>query len=230
MASSPNFRDRRDHRTSAPTPKSPVFVTSPTSSFPRFSPPSSRNTSPARRPLHERSSSETNQYAGPTIRIVADPGLDGSDIYSKTPFPSQNSQILPPRKKPGYAFERRVSDLSPVANAVAKIEAGRSLVPAPLHHRKAVRHSTSTSTSDADTLVASSFSPSSTRFSQGSTPPSSPRPDSWNQEKGLEILEEDIPLSPSPQRFSAPTIRTVPLSPSSGEEPQNPVHRNEPIE
>ena len=229
MSSSPNFRDRRDHRTSASTstPKSPVFVSSPTSSFPKFSPPSSRNTSPARRPLHERSNSQTNQHAGPTIRIVKDPGLDGSDIYSKTPFPSQVSQILPPRKKPGYAFERRVSDLNPVANAVAKIEASRSLVPAPLLHRKAIRHSTSTSTSDADTLVASSFSPSSTRFSQGSTPPSSPPPESWNQEKGLDILQEDIPLSPSLQRFSASTLRTVPASPSSSENIQDPVDLSE---
>lgn len=230
MPSSPNSRDRRDHRTSASTStsKSPIAsrVSSPLSAFPKFSPPSSRNTSPARRPLHDRSNSQTNQYAGPTIRIVEDPGIQGSNIYSKTPFPSQNSQILPPRKKPGYVFEGRgrgVSDLSPVANAVAKIEAGQSLVPVPLHHRKASRHSTSTSTSDADTIVASSFSPSSTRFSQSSTPPSSPRPDSWNNEKGLDILEEDIPLSPSPPRFSASTIRTVPPSSSSGEEPQDPV-------
>jgi hypothetical protein len=228
MASSPNLRDRRDHRTSASTSKSPVSsrVSSPLSTFPKFSPPSSRNTSPVRRPLHERPNSQTNQYSGPTIRIVEDPGIDGSDIYSKTPFPSQNSQILPPRKKPGYAFEgrgRRVSDLSPVANAVAKIEAGHSLVPVPLHHRKPTRYSTSTTTSDADTIVASSFSPSSTRFSQGSTPPSSPRSDSWDQEKGLEILEEDISLSPSPLRFSASTIRTVPPSSSAGEEPEDPV-------
>ncbi|KAF2793521.1 hypothetical protein K505DRAFT_244216 [Melanomma pulvis-pyrius CBS 109.77] len=218
MASSPNPRNHRNHRTSA---SSSSRVASPLSGFPKFSPPSSRNTSPVRRPLHDRSNSQTNQYSGPTIRIVEDPGIDATDIYSKTPFPSQSSQILPPRKAPGYTFESRgarVSDLSPVANAVAKIEAGQSLVPVPLHLRKAIRHSTSTSTSDADTIVASSFSPSSTRFSQGSTPPSSPRPDSWNKERELEILEEDISLSPS-QRVS--TIRTVPPS-SSGADPSEP--------
>lgn len=177
---------------------------SPLSQAPKFSPPSTRNSSPIRRPLHDRSNSQTNQYVGPTIRIVEDPG---TDIYSKTPFPSQPSQILPARTRPGYVFEgrgSRVSDQSQVANAVAKIESGKTLVPKPLQHKKAIRHSTSTSISDADTIVASSFSPSSSRFSQGSTPPSSIFP----EEKGLEILEEDIPLSPRP------TIRAViPSSP-----------------
>jgi len=225
MASNPNLRGHR--ASTSKSSKSPASsrAVSPLIDFPKFSPPSSRNISPVRRPLHDRSNSQSNQFSGPTIRIVEDPGIDETDIYSKTPFPSQSSQILPPRKKPGYAFESRgprVSDQSSVANAVAKIEAGRSqpqsLVPIPLHHRKAIRHSTSTSTSDADTLVASSFSPSSTRFSQGSTPPTSPGPDSWDKEKELEILEEDIPL-PLPLRFSNSTIRTVPPSSSSGEEP-----------
>src|SRR5262245_33615503 len=106
-------------------------VSSPLARAPKFSPPSPRNVSPIRRPLHDRSNSQTNQYSGPTIRIVEDPG---TDVYSKTPFPSQPSQILPPRNAPGYAFERRpprVSDSSSVANAVAKIEAGQTLVPKP---------------------------------------------------------------------------------------------------
>ncbi|KAF2711196.1 hypothetical protein K504DRAFT_244036 [Pleomassaria siparia CBS 279.74] len=235
MASSPPASPRlRNHRASTSTSTSASAsaststtsphtsrVVSPLQNFPKFSPPSRRrNTSPGRRPLHDRSNSQTNQHPGPTIRIVEDPGLDATHVYSKTPFPSHGSQILPPRKKPGYVFEGRgrgVSDLSPVANAVAKIEAGQSLVPKPLPHRKAVRHSTSTSTSDADTIVASSsFSPSSTRFSQGSTPPSSPTPNSWIEEKGLEILDEDIPLPPPLQNYS--TIRTVPPSSSSAED------------
>ena len=179
---------------------------SPLESAPTFSPPSSRSASPLRRPLHDRSNSQTNQYSGPTIRIVEDPG---SDVYSKTPFPSQPSQILSPRKKPGYAFEsrgRRVSDAGSVANAVAKIEAGTTLVPKPLQSKKAIRQSTSTSISDADTLVASSFSPSSSRFSTGSTPQSS----IFQEEKGLEILQEEASLSPQKS-----TIRAVTPSTSS---------------
>jgi hypothetical protein len=189
-------------------------ITSPLARAPKFSPPKSRNVSPARRPLHDRSNSQTNQYHGPTIRIVEDPG---TDVYSKTPFPNQPSQILPPRNAPGYAFERRgsgVSDRTFVANVVAKFEANKTLVPKPLQQRKAVRHSTSTSTSEADTLVASSFSPSSSRFSQGTTPPSSPPPDSsfFGKEKGLDVLEEVPPL---PKKS---TIRAVTPSTSSSAE------------
>lgn len=187
-------------------------VASPLAHAPRFSPPTTRNVSPIRRPLHDRSNSQTNQYTGPTIRIVEDPG---TDVYSKNPFPSQPSQILPPRNAPGYAFERRplrVSESSTVANAVAKIEATQTLVPKPLQHKKAVRHSASTSTSEADTIVASSFSPSSSRFSQGSTPPSSPPSDLLFKEKALEVLEE----SPSPPQRS--TIRAVTPSTSSSAE------------
>ncbi|CAO2648542.1 Nn.00g078090.m01.CDS01 [Neocucurbitaria sp. VM-36] len=185
---------------------------------PKLSPPSSksRNASPVRKPLHERSNSQTNQYSGPTIRIVEDPG---DKIYGKFPIPSEPSQILaPPRHAQGYGFERpgsRVSSGSQVANTIAKFEASRTREPQPVLHRKkpfSVRHSVSTSTSEADTLVASSFSPSSVRFSQGSTPPTSPPPEVNEFEKGLEILEEEAAF-PS-QR---PTIRAVPPSSSGGE-------------
>jgi hypothetical protein len=196
-------------------------VSSPLDQAPRFAPPKSRsrNASPVRKPLQDRSNSQTNQYTGPTIRIVEDPG---SDIYSKYPVPSEPSQILPPpRHAPGYGFERpgsRVSGGSQVASTIAKFERStKSPVlqpPAPLQlaRKKKVRHSVSTSASDADTLVASSFSPSSLRFSQGSTPPSSPPPDISEFVKGLEVLQEESPL---PAR--KPTIRAVPPSSSGGE-------------
>jgi hypothetical protein len=199
------------HSSTTPNPA----TVSPLENAPKLSPSRSRTRSPRRRPLHERSNSHSNQYASPTIRIVEDvENPDPSpDVYSKTPFPSQPSQILPPRKKPGYAFEdrgRRVSDSSFVAHAVAKLEAqNQSLVPKPLQPKKAVRHSTSTSNSDADTVVAASFSPSSSRFSTGSTAPSS-----INQEEGgLEILQEET----SPPRQS--TIRAVSPSNASSEGP-----------
>ncbi|KAF2118716.1 hypothetical protein BDV96DRAFT_596558 [Lophiotrema nucula] len=192
-------------------------ISSPLASAPKFSPPSSRNNSPIRRPLHDRSNSQTNQFSGPTIRIVEDPG---TDIYSKTPFPSQASHVLPARNRPGYAFEGRgprvsgrSSDGSIVANAVAKFESSSTLVPKPLQYKKAIRHSASTSTSDADTVVASSFSPStSSRFSQGTTPPSSPTASSY-KEKGLEVLEEVL------SQPTRPTIRAVIPSSSSAGDP-----------
>lgn len=184
---------------------------------PKFPPPTSksRHASPVRKPLHDRSNSQANQHVGPTIRIVEDPGKD--DIYSKYPVPSEPSQILPPpRHAAGYGFERpgsRVSGGSIVANTVAKFEATKTpVLHLPLQRKKGFRHSVSTSTSEADTLVASSFTPSSLRFSQGTTPPSSPPPDLTDFEKGLEVLEEE-----PPQRFSKSTIRAVPPSSSGGE-------------
>lgn len=190
------------------TPNSPIL--SPLDTAPRLSPPKSRRRSPRRRPLHERSNSHSNQFSNPTIRIVEDAEDPGTDVYSKTPFPSQPSQILPPRKRPGYAFEgrgSRVSDSSYVANVVAKLEASQSLVPKPLQPKKAIRSSTSTSNSDTDTIVAASFSPSSSRFSTSSTAPSSVFP----EERELEILQEEA----SAPRLS--TIRAVPPSTSSSE-------------
>lgn len=187
-------------------------ASSPFAHTPKLTPSASRRTSPARRPLHERSNSQHNQFANPTIRIVEDPGIE---IYSKKPFPNQPSQILPPRNAPGYVFEgrgSRVSDATLVANAVSSTEPIQTLVPKPLQPKRAFRHSTATNTSDADTLVpSSSFSPSSSRFSQGTTPPSSPALYSFEKEKGKALLEQRLSQS------YRPTIRAVPPSASSDE-------------
>lgn len=201
---------------SRPDSRPDTAVRSPLASAPKFSPPSTSNVSPARKPLHSRSDSDNNQFPGPTIRIVDDPG---KEIYSKTPFPSDPSQILPARNAPGYAFERRGRDVSEggtVANAVAKWEAAKTLVPKPSpHSKRPARHSaaSTSSTVEEDTLIASSFSPSTFRFSQASTAPSSPsRPSSFVAEKQLEVLEE-VPSSPSKS-----TIRVIAPSASARSE------------
>jgi len=188
----------------------------------------SKNPSPSRKPLHDRSNSQVNQHSSPTIRIVENQHPD-VDVYSKFPVPTQPSQILPPpRHAPGYGFEKpgpSVSHGSQVANVIAKFEASQPQAPPPiLSRRKAGRHSGSTSNSEADTLVPSSFSPSSPRFSQGTTPPSSPPPDSVGFEKGLEALEEES-LFPS-QR---PTIRAVPPSSSGEDSSEGRTHAATPI-
>ncbi|KAF1970157.1 hypothetical protein BU23DRAFT_216461 [Bimuria novae-zelandiae CBS 107.79] len=201
---------------------SDTAVSSPLARAPRFSPPSSRTVSPTRRPLHQRSDSQTNQYAGPTIRIVQeDPE---SDVYSKHPFPSQPSQILPPRKVPGYGFERRGSRVS---DTVAKIEASQqathTLDPKPLKSKK-LRHSASTNTSDADTIAVSSFSPLSSRFSQDSTTRSSPTPESlFRHEKEFEVLQE-APASPLRSTIRAVTPSTVAPSTSSSADAPTEAH------
>jgi hypothetical protein len=177
----------------------------------RSSRPSS-NSSPKRRPLHERSDSQTNKYASPTIRIVEDPD---AQIYSKTPFPSHPSQILPPRKAPGYAFEDgglRVSGRNDATNTVPNPETIDTLVPRPLQPKRANRSSASTA-SDADTIVNNSpFSPSSSRFSTSTTPPVSPSTPGHERLGDSSVLQETV--SP-PTRA---TIRAViPSSPPEAE-------------
>lgn len=194
-------------------------ITSPLAQAPKFTPPSHPRLAPAfRRPLSE-ASDHSNRHSGPTIRIVDDPG---NNVYDKFPLPSEPSQILPPpRNAPGYAFETpgsRVSNGSRVANALAKFEAigaSSTLAPQPPSYRpkNTFRHSVSTNTSEDDTLVGTFNSRSSLRFSQGSTPPSSPgHVELKDFEAELEVLEEE---TTPPARRS--TIRTVPPS-SSGSE------------
>lgn len=219
--------------------KTPTQTSSSSSSIPqgpRFSPPKSpaKDSSPVRKPLHERSNSHANQHSSPTIRLVQE---SADDIYQKYPVPSEPSQILsPPRHALGYGFERPerserlerlerlekperpgswVSSDGKVANVVAKFEASQTPTPQPiLSRKKATRHSNNTSLSEEDTLIASSFTPSSLRFSQDSTTPSSPPPE-LDEENVPDVLEEVIPDEAPPAR--RPTIRAVPPSSSGGE-------------
>ena len=76
------------------------------------SPPRLRR-SPPRKPLHERSDSQNNEQARPTLRIIGDPG---AQIYSSTPFPTHPSHILPPKVSRSHVGPRwvggsRVSDM-----------------------------------------------------------------------------------------------------------------------
>src|SRR5690242_95692 len=197
-------------------------ITSPLAQAPTFTPPSHSRPAPAsRRPLSE-ASDQSNRHSGPTIRIVDDPG---NDVYGKFPLPSEPSQVLPPpRNAPGYAFEApgsRVSSGSRVANALAKFEAigaSTNLAPQPPSYRpkNTFRQSVSTNTSEDDTLVGTSNSRYSLRFSQGSTPPVSPGQPGQAELKDfdteLEVLEEET--TPTARRS---TIRAVPPSSSGGE-------------
>lgn len=188
---------------------SPYNIPSPTSPLANtpLLPPSSPQTSP----LIGSSTSQSNQDAGTTIRLVADERDPPRAAHSKSPFPSSSSTILPPRQRPGYAFENkgRVSSRGIVANAVARFEAGSAPVsPTPLSPRqqpRAVRHSTSTTNSD-DTIIAATFSPSTSRFSHGSTAPSSTAPSIYTDDTTLEEITEEA-LTPQPT-----TIRPVPVS------------------
>ncbi|KAF2840266.1 hypothetical protein M501DRAFT_932298, partial [Patellaria atrata CBS 101060] len=177
----------------------PIHFT-PRSQSPKRSP----KPSPIRRPLHERSPSQSNERLGPTIRIVQD---EDAEIYSKNPFPSHPSHILSPHKNGPFVFEDRglsVSDPPTTSNALSKAEPSENLIPKPLQLRKVNRASTSTTTSDPETLTnyGSPFSPSSSRFSHGTSPPSSPPPLPDDRIGGLG-LHDDV------YSGKRPTIRAI---------------------
>jgi hypothetical protein len=166
--------------------------------------------SPKRRPLHQRSDSETNST--PTIRIITD---SSPSVYSKSPFPSHPSQILQPRYAP-FGQGLRVSDENtPTNNTTANTTKREALVPSPLQPRKSNRSSTSTINSDPDTSHdtsldngAPSTAPSS-RFSAGTSPPSSPIEEDFHRvDTKLSPVREELVPGPS----SRSTIRAVPPS------------------
>ena len=209
---------------SAPRPRGAAAktssVTSPLAQAPTFSPPSHPlAASPLRRSFNSDATtdaSSNHRHSGSTIRIVNDPG---NDVYDKFPLPSEPSQILPPpRNAPGYAFETpaaRVSSGSRVANAIARFESARSPPAQPPVQRQkgSVRHSLATNASEEDTLVGTSLSRSSLRYSQNSTPRSSlPPPEFQDFETDLDVLEEEASTL-----TLRPTIRPVPPSSSGGD-------------
>lgn len=212
----------------------------PTSDTQHSSPPSSPRAtrptsprSPPRRILHEQRPSDTNAAAGgPTIRIVEDPG---SPVYGKSPYPSQPSHVLSPSAAGASRQDGLVSPVSDsgrsaspgadsrpssfVQRMAARYEgmAGKPLDPQPRSSSASFRASTSTTVSDAETLntLAAPFSPTDNRFSQGTTPPTSPLP-SFSDRKhdsfgSLGLLQEEKPPI-------APTVRAViPSSSTTGD-------------
>lgn len=173
--------------------------------------------SPTRRALQQRSDSQINVTSAPTIRIVAE---SGPEVYSKSPFPTLPSQILSPSYVHGPEYldqDARVSDDTQPTNAYAKEASEEPLVPRPLQPRKSVRHSTSTTTSEAETITASSLvTPSSSHFSQSTSPPSTPPDDSELPEHKLPALPEE---STPELDVSRSTIRKVIPSSPNEEQP-----------
>ncbi|KAF2232074.1 hypothetical protein EV356DRAFT_260138 [Viridothelium virens] len=135
------------------------------------SPKRSQHSSPSKRkPLHERTDSETNEH--PTIRLVKYPEpVDEPDspIYSKNPFPSKPSHVLPPgssHKRVPQDRDRHVSDAAPPPNPPASSLRIDSLFPAPLHPKTSISGSTPAIPSDTGSRhdQGPSYSPSSSRF------------------------------------------------------------------
>jgi hypothetical protein len=170
--------------------------------------------SPKRQPLHQRSESQANSSA-PTIRFVTD---SSSDVYGKSPFPTHPSQILYPRYAPALDQDVRnvrVSRSDENANyASTKPIKHEALVPSPLRTRKSNRTSTSTTTSDVDTsfdTYGSALSPTSSRFSSRTSPPTSLFADEDRDRTSSRltpVLEQITSRQPTPST-SRSTIRPV---------------------
>ncbi|KAL4926496.1 putative serine-rich protein [Aspergillus undulatus] len=67
----------------------------------------STNSSPRRRALHERTSSQTNEGSPPaSVRAVSDkyPEQEERHVYTATPYPTKPEQVLPPRPGKGHDF------------------------------------------------------------------------------------------------------------------------------
>src|ERR1700759_3333059 len=123
--------------------------------------------SPPRRPLQERSDSDTNERSShavaPTIRVVTDSSVD---VYSRSPFPTAPSQFLPPTQVFRYYNDIPVSDENDTALIpTSKPSYDVGLYPPPSLLRSLPGNRISTGThvsSDEDTLAhyRNSISPS----------------------------------------------------------------------
>lgn len=175
---------------------------------------------------------QLNAATGPTIRVVEDPA---SPPQNKTQASARPPHALSPGQAPGSRVTDRdsvVSDDTRSTNSMAPSRASsfvramvsnyetrskETLAPLPRHTSQSNRASTSTHNSDADTLntLTSAFSPTaSTRFSQGTTPPTSPIPFSDRKHDSygsLGVVHDDT-------RNIGPTIRPVVTSTSTASE------------
>ncbi|KIV99921.1 hypothetical protein, variant [Verruconis gallopava] len=191
--------------------------------------------SPKRRPLAQRSDSESNSASASTIRLVFD---ERSNVYSKSPFPTHPSHVLPPRVSklhplryaPFVDKDVLVSDDNGPANrSTTKLVKHDAPETKPQQPRWPNRTSISTNLSDPDTstLTATTLTtndtllttPSSSRQSSRTTPPSSPGEPSFCEEREsrLEPVHEETVLeSPRTKPVNRPTIRAV--APSGSDE------------
>ncbi|KAL1306588.1 hypothetical protein AAFC00_005272 [Neodothiora populina] len=169
--------------------------------------------------LSERSQSEINQdlREHPTIRLVDHDSSSPTTVYDQTPFPRLPSQVLkPPRTtKHGYTIQNDGQSTSldaRIRDRSSSPKRSSKLFPQ-LHLGKSNRISTSTTTSNAETLFNDSlYSPTNNRFSTEGTLRNTPTPglQDWEERdrertNALEALEEQVQEGPS-------TIRPVTAS------------------
>ncbi|KAK7546203.1 hypothetical protein IWX49DRAFT_591561 [Phyllosticta citricarpa] len=197
----------------------------------RPSSPSSPHDARPTSPRQPRRQNQLHAATGPTIRVVEDPGSPTQD-KPRAPAPGTPSQAPSQDPAQGSRVADRdsvVSDDTRSTNSRAASRASsfvrqmvsnyetrskETLAPLPRQTSQSNRASTSTHNSDADTLntLTSAFSPTaSTRFSQATTPPTSPIPFSDRKHDSfgsLGVAHDDT-------RNVGPTIRPIVTSTSS---------------
>ena len=167
--------------------------------------------SASRRPLQRRPDSLSNVPAASTIRIVAD---SGPQAYAKSPFPTLPSQILSPRYAPGPLFESKQGNRVSPTEHPSNVSTDESAAPRPVRQGKPLRTSTSTTSSDVETLANSLSVSSSSRYSHSTlsrqSTVSTPIRRSIDEPKLPILPEERQPEweTPQPQSQSRPQPET----------------------
>ncbi|KZF21296.1 hypothetical protein L228DRAFT_269681 [Xylona heveae TC161] len=190
--------------------------------------PRATHRSPKRRPLHERSDSQSNEVAAPNARLLQE---KESWRYSRNPYPIHSSQVLTPTGSYAPVFDDEDTfyhhDVHRVFPTKEEEEAS---APAPLRIQKKTKeefHTSSASESELPSLYSSAD------FS-GFTLPSSPPMSQSLQQREWTIWKEqsegsrvssgaidgavrDLMNMPSPSRFPAahPTMRRLSSNPSN---------------
>ncbi|KAB8243305.1 hypothetical protein F9C07_2093518 [Aspergillus flavus] len=184
---------------------------------------SSTTSSPGRRALHERTSSQTNEVSPPqSLRAVSDKHNgqeDECDVYTATPYPTKPEHILLPRPGKGQEFipdsRFHVEEMPNESSATLSTEISHIL------DSSLIEQSTGDPWDLSSTFDAANTPPQvwedDPASSKSSLPESGP-----TEHREVEFKSDDVSYSdeePNTLPGAAPTIKTVVSDTSSGQPP-----------
>ncbi|KAF7586390.1 hypothetical protein BBP40_008956 [Aspergillus hancockii] len=180
-------------------------------------------TSPGRRALHERSSSQTNETSPPqSLRVVSDKHNDQEDehdVYTATPYPTKPEHILLPRPGKGQEFvldsRFHVDETPNESSATLSTDLSQIL------DSSLIEQSTGDPWDLSSTFDAANSPPQVWEDDPASSKSSFPDPDAA-EDKTIDLKAEDVSYSdeePNTLPTVAPTIKTVVSDTSSGQQP-----------
>ncbi|KAL2372233.1 hypothetical protein RJZ57_003306, partial [Blastomyces gilchristii] len=191
-------------------------------SHPSNVPPLSPTKPKRRTPLHERSSSQTNEQSfPPTVRLIQDQDLqDETEIYSTTPYPTKPEHVLlPPASwKQGSTSNAEYSVSHSTPESIPRSSSGVNLDHSlPIHGERDISGATSSIHGTHSSSQAWDDSLNSSRTSIPQSVPGIPRPLRGGRR------EEDDNSSNSDGIALPPTIKRVPRDDSPSPPAQSPV-------